>query len=48
MRTLSGSLTASGLPAGLEFDGPVGSDERLLAIGMAVEALLGRLPAPPN
>ncbi|MEH3085710.1 MAG: hypothetical protein PGN26_04090 [Xylophilus ampelinus] len=48
MRTLSGSLTASGLPAGLEFDGPVGSDERLLAIGMAVEALLGRLPTPPN
>jgi mandelamide amidase len=31
---------------GLEFDGPTGSDRRLLAIGMAAEAVLGRLPAP--
>jgi len=25
---------------------PVGSDTRLLGIGMAIEAVLGRLPAP--
>jgi mandelamide amidase len=37
---------ASRLPVGLELDGPAGSDRRLLAIGMALEALLGRLPAP--
>ncbi|MEI6485487.1 MAG: amidase family protein [Sphingomonadales bacterium] len=39
-------MTAGGLPVGIELDGPAGSDRRLLAIGMAVEAVLGRLPAP--
>lgn len=39
-------LTAGGLPVAIELDGPAGSDRRLLAIGMAVEALLGPLPAP--
>ena len=39
-------LTASGLPVGLEIDGPVGSDSTLLSIGLAIEALLGRVPAP--
>lgn len=39
-------LTASGLPVGLEIDGPVGSDSKLLSIGLAIEALLGRVPAP--
>ncbi len=39
-------LTASGLPVAVELDGPVGGDRRLLAIGLAVEALLGPLPAP--
>ena len=34
------------LPVGLELDGPVGSDRRLVAIGIALEDLLGRLPAP--
>ncbi len=34
------------VPIGLELDGPAGSDRRLVAIGMAVEAVLGRLPAP--
>lgn len=33
----------SKLPVGLELDGPAGSDRRLVAIGMAVEALLGRI-----
>lgn len=40
-------LTASGLPVGLEFDAPAGTDRALLGIGMAVEAVLGRLPPPP-
>jgi len=39
-------LTAGGLPVAIELDGPAGSDRRLLAIGLAVEAVLGRLPAP--
>lgn len=34
------------LPVGLEIDGPAGSDRRLLAIGIAVQSLLGRLPPP--
>ena len=34
------------LPVGLELDGPAGSDRRLVAIGIAIEDLLGRLPAP--
>jgi mandelamide amidase len=38
--------TAAGLPVGLELDGPGGSDRRLLGIGLALEALFGRLPAP--
>jgi mandelamide amidase len=39
-------LTASGLPVAIELDGPEGEDRRLLAIGMAVEAVLRPLPAP--
>lgn len=38
--------TGAGLPLAIELDGPAGSDRRLLAIAMAVEALLGPLPAP--
>ncbi|MGH7399843.1 MAG: indoleacetamide hydrolase [Candidatus Rokuibacteriota bacterium] len=38
--------TRAGLPIGLELDGPAGSDRRLLGVGLAVEALFGRLPAP--
>ncbi len=40
-------LGPSGLPVGVELDGPRGSDRRLLAIGQAIEALLGRTPPPP-
>jgi indoleacetamide hydrolase len=36
------------LPVGLELDGPSGSDRRLLAIGMALDGVFGRLPAPPR
>lgn len=39
-------LTSSGLPVGLEFVGPAGSDARLLGIGKAFEAARGALPAP--
>jgi len=45
--SLPAGLTKSNLPVGLELDGPVGSDRRLLAIGMAIEIALGVLP-PPN
>ncbi len=44
---LPAGLTNSGLPVGLELDGPVGSDTRLLGIGLAMEAVLGVL-APPT
>src|SRR6202008_1050324 len=37
---------SSKLPVGIELDGPAGSDRRLLAIGMAMEKIFGRLPAP--
>ena len=39
-------LTEDGLPAGLEIDAPVMSDRRLLAIGLAIEGVLPRLPPP--
>ncbi len=44
--SLPAGLTNSGLPVGMELDGPVGSDARLLGIGLAIESLLGTLPAP--
>lgn len=44
--SLPAGLTAAGLPVGLEIDGPLGSDGKLLGIGLAIEALLGRLAAP--
>ncbi|HXU91514.1 MAG TPA: indoleacetamide hydrolase [Methylomirabilota bacterium] len=37
---------STGLPVGLSLDGPRGSDGRLLALGLAIEQLLGRTPAP--
>jgi mandelamide amidase len=39
-------LTREGVPAGLELDGPVGSDRRLLGIGLALEKVLKPLPPP--
>jgi indoleacetamide hydrolase len=44
--SLPAGLTSSGLPVGIEFDGPAGSDQIVLAIGLAAEGVLGRLPAP--
>ena len=35
----------SKLPVGIELDGPAGSDRRLIAIGLALEEVFGRLPA---
>ena len=34
------------LPVGLSLDGPPNTDERLLAIGTAIEKVLGRTPSP--
>ncbi|MCY4338467.1 MAG: indoleacetamide hydrolase [Gammaproteobacteria bacterium] len=39
-------LTTDGLPVGICLEGPAGSDRRLLAIGRAVQELLGPLPRP--
>ncbi|MGA0614902.1 amidase family protein [Paracoccus sp. KR1-242] len=36
----------TGLPVGIELDGPAGSDRKLIAIGMAIESLLGRTSLP--
>jgi indoleacetamide hydrolase len=44
--TLPAGLTKAGLPVGLALDGPESSDLRLLAIGLALETVLPRLPAP--
>ena len=44
--SLPAAMTKSGLPLGLELDGPEGSDARLLQIAQAVEAMLPKLPAP--
>jgi indoleacetamide hydrolase len=44
---LPAGLTPTGLPIALEFDAPSGSDRALLALGLAVEPILGRISAPP-
>ncbi len=43
---LPAGLTRGGLPVGIEFDGPAGSDRDLLALGQALEPILGQPPAP--
>ncbi len=43
---LPAGMTPGGLPVGLELDGPLGSDRRLIAIGLAFENVLGNLPPP--
>ena len=42
----SGLGEKSGLPIGLEMDGPERSDRRLLSIGISIEGVLGRLKPP--
>ena len=44
---LPAGLTMAALPVGLEFDGPPGSDRRMLAIGLSLERALGRIRPPP-
>jgi mandelamide amidase len=46
--SLPAGLSSVGLPVGLSLEGPVDGDRALLAIGMAVEDLVGPLPAPPG
>jgi Asp-tRNA(Asn)/Glu-tRNA(Gln) amidotransferase A subunit family amidase len=46
--SLFAGMTSSGLPVGLEIDGPVGSDAKLLGLGLAIEALLGSAPPPKD
>lgn len=43
---LPAGMTATGLPVGIEFEGMPGRDRELLAIGLSVEGVLGRLPPP--
>jgi len=45
--SIPAGLTTSGLPVGMELDGPGGSDRRLLGIGRAVEAAIGFKAMPP-
>ena len=44
--TVAAGLTPAGLPAALGFDGPVGGDRELLAIGMAYEEIRPNIPPP--
>ena len=44
--SLPAGLTAAGLPIGIELDGPAHGDRRLLAIALAAESVLPRIPAP--
>jgi len=39
-------LTSRGLPVSLEFDGPAATDRALLALGLSLERIFGRLPPP--
>jgi mandelamide amidase len=44
--TLPAGMTKAGLPVGIALDGPESSDRELLAIGLALETVLPRLPVP--
>jgi mandelamide amidase len=44
--SLFAGMTPAGLPVGLEIDGPVGSDAKLLGLGLSIEAILGTAPPP--
>ncbi|WP_313624566.1 indoleacetamide hydrolase [Achromobacter sp.] len=41
-------LSAQGLPVGLEIDGLPGDDRKVLAIGVSIEKILGRIAAPQS
>ncbi len=44
--SLPAGMTKTGLPVGIAIDGPAGSDQHVLAVGLALEAVLPKLPAP--
>jgi Asp-tRNA(Asn)/Glu-tRNA(Gln) amidotransferase A subunit family amidase len=44
--SLFAGMTPGGLPVGLEIDGPVGSDAKLLGLGLSIEVILGSAPPP--
>ena len=44
--SLFAGMTPGGLPVGLEIDGPVGSDTKLLGLGLSIEGILGTAPPP--
>jgi mandelamide amidase len=44
--SLFAGMTPGGLPVGVEIDGPVGSDTKLLGLGLSIEAILGSAPPP--
>jgi mandelamide amidase len=44
--TIPAGLSSTGLPVGLSLEGLVDEDTALLGLGLAIEAALGRLPAP--
>ena len=44
--TVPAGRTADGVPLGLAFDGPAGSDRRLIALGLAYQAIVPALPPP--
>jgi indoleacetamide hydrolase len=43
---LPAGTTAAGLPVGLEFDAPAGTDRHLLGLGLSLEKALGAVPGP--
>ncbi|MGD9922738.1 MAG: indoleacetamide hydrolase [Pseudorhodoplanes sp.] len=44
--SLFAGMTPGGLPVGIEIDGPLGRDRDLLALGLAIEQVLGTAPLP--
>ena len=44
--SIPAAQTATGLPLGLELDGPEGDDARLLSVAMALEQALPKMPPP--
>jgi Asp-tRNA(Asn)/Glu-tRNA(Gln) amidotransferase A subunit family amidase len=45
--SLPAGLTKAGLPVGVAIDGPQNEDHEVLAVGLALERALPRVPAPP-
>ena len=43
---LPAGLTPSGLPVGIEFDAPAGSDRALLSMGLSLQVALGGIRRP--